>query len=129
MLSVELAHIADVLDAIGTLPSISSIARRHSAIIREAIWNHTRTPSGVFAYETNGYGGQYIMDDANVPSLLSLPYLGFLDKHDETYVKTKKMLFSRANPYYAEGKGFSGIGCVVVFPQRVRTYARVSNSG
>ena len=110
MLSVELTHIADVLDDVGTLANVSSKAREYAATIRDAIWKHTLTSRGTFAYETNGYGGQYIMDDANVPSLLSLPYLGFLARDDETYVQTKAMLLSRANPYYAEGPGFSGIG-------------------
>ncbi|KAH8880258.1 hypothetical protein GQ53DRAFT_755240 [Thozetella sp. PMI_491] len=110
MMSVELANVADVLDAVKLLPNVSHKARSFSKTIRNAIWNHTLTPSGIFAYETNGYGGQYIMDDANVPSLVSLPYIGFLDRSDETYIKTKKALFSRANPYYAEGKQFRGIG-------------------
>jgi uncharacterized protein len=79
-------------------------------VIKKAVWNHTITSGGVFAYETNGYGGQYIMDDANVPSLVSLPYLGFLDRNDQTYRKTKDAMFSRANPYYAVGKNFTGIG-------------------
>ncbi|KAF8138188.1 Six-hairpin glycosidase-like protein [Boletus edulis] len=48
-------------------------------------------------------GSVYMMDDANVPSLLSLHYLGFLDRNDSTYVKTKKMLMSRQNPYYCQG--------------------------
>ncbi len=110
MMSVELANIADMLDAIGTLQSTSLQARSYSDTIKGAIWNHTLTSNGIFAYETNGYGGMYVMDDANVPSLVSLPYLGFLNKSDETYVRTKAALFSRANPYYAEGKNFTGIG-------------------
>jgi meiotically up-regulated gene 157 (Mug157) protein len=110
MMSVELSYLADMLDQIGTLSNVSSLAREYSATIRAAVWNHTLTPSGIFAYETNGYGGQYIMDDANVPSLVSLPYLGFLNRSDCTYRKTKAALFSRANPYYAVGQNFSGIG-------------------
>lgn len=43
-------------------------------------------------------------------SLLSLPYLGFLNKTHPAYVATNKMLMSRANPYYVVGKNFSGIG-------------------
>ncbi|KAF8680217.1 Metal-independent alpha-mannosidase [Rhizoctonia solani] len=103
MLSVELAHLADALDSIGRLKNVSDSAREWSSQIRDAIWNHT-VSDGVFAYETNGLGSQYLMDDANVPSLLSLPYLGFLNKTDPTYVKTKDMILSRRNPYYAKGK-------------------------
>ncbi|KAK8074077.1 hypothetical protein PG994_004976 [Apiospora phragmitis] len=114
MMSVELDHIADMLDSAAsisaTMGDLSKQARAYAATIRDAVWNTTLTLNGVFAYETNGYGGYYVMDDANVPSLVSLPYLGFLGRDDPTYVKTKDLLFSRLNPYYAEGKSFSGIG-------------------
>jgi len=70
------------------------------------------------------------MDDANVPvrkgvplvltdilmqpqSLLSLPYLGFLDRHHPSYLATRKLLLSARNPYYAAGEKFRGIGCVI----------------
>jgi meiotically up-regulated gene 157 (Mug157) protein len=43
-------------------------------------------------------------------SLLSLPYLGFLGKDDETYVATRKLLLSGRNPYFAAGKNISGVG-------------------
>ncbi|KAF9769687.1 hypothetical protein IL306_012860, partial [Fusarium sp. DS 682] len=110
MMSVELDDIADVLDKVGGQKGLSGTLRGYAKTIQQAIWNHTLTSNGIFAYETNGYGGQYIMDDANVPSLVSLPYLGFLKRDDPTYKKTKSTLFSRANPYYAVGKNFSGIG-------------------
>ncbi|KAJ3543095.1 hypothetical protein NM208_g3760 [Fusarium decemcellulare] len=110
MMSVELGNVAGVLEKVGSLKSLSRKLRSHAKTIRQAVMDHTLTANGIFAYETNGYGGQYIMDDANVPSLVSLPYLGFLKRDDATYKKTKKALFSRANPYYAVGETFSGIG-------------------
>ncbi|PCH41442.1 glycoside hydrolase family 125 protein [Wolfiporia cocos MD-104 SS10] len=109
MLVIELNYLADILDATGQSPNVSQLARNYSSIIDQAIWEHTLS-NGIFAYETNGFGGQYIMDDANVPSLLSLPYLGYLDRNDSTYVATRKVLMSRLNPYYVVGKNFSGIG-------------------
>lgn len=110
MMSVELDNVANVLDKAKSQTKLAKTLRSHAETIRQAVWNHTLTSNGIFAYETNGYGGQYIMDDANVPSLVSLPYLGFLDRSDKTYQKTKSLLFSRANPYYAVGKTFRGIG-------------------
>jgi meiotically up-regulated gene 157 (Mug157) protein len=51
------------------------------------------------------------MDDANLPSLLSLPLLGFLDKSDQVYINTRKMVLSRhGNPYFLSGTQFQGIG-------------------
>lgn len=110
MMSVELDNVADVLEEVGAMDNLSSKLRKYAKTIRKAVWDHTITSNGIFAYETNGYGGQYIMDDANVPSLISLPYLGFLNRNDTTYKKTKAALFSRANPYFAVGKSFNGIG-------------------
>lgn len=109
MLSVELGHLASMLDVVQQLKNVSKLAKGYSSTIKKAIWNHT-VVDDIFAYETNGFGGKYVMDDANVPSLLSLPYLGFLDKSDPTYVTTRKLLLSRRNPYYAAGKSFKGIG-------------------
>ncbi|KAN0097721.1 glycoside hydrolase family 125 protein [Tylopilus felleus] len=96
MLSVELANLATILDDADIAPNVSAQAKQWSQSIKEAIYEHA-VIDGVFAYETNG-------------SLLSLPYLGFLDRNDSTYIKTKKMLMSRQNPYYAKGQNFSGIG-------------------
>ena len=112
MMSVELGNMAAVLEELDILPEVSKIAREYSTTIRRAIMDHTITSQGIFAYETNGLGGMYVMDDTNVPSLVSLPYLGFLPRDDPTYVKTKAAIFSRANPYYAKGVGFEGIGWV-----------------
>ncbi|KAI0049554.1 glycoside hydrolase family 125 protein [Auriscalpium vulgare] len=109
MLSVELTHLADMLDKTGQSKNVSAMARRYSATIEKAIWD-TTVVDDIFAYEINGYGGRYVMDDANVPSLLSLPYLGFLEKDHPAYLATRKLLLSRGNPYYSAGKTFGGIG-------------------
>lgn len=50
------------------------------------------------------------MDDANVPSLLSLPYLGFCAKDDPRYLRTRKFCLSAANPYFAQAGTIAGIG-------------------
>ncbi len=65
---------------------------------------------GRFAYEVDGLGNALFMDDANVPSLLSLPYLGCLSNKDATYQKTRDFVLSPANPYYFSGSTASGVG-------------------
>ena len=64
----------------------------------------------VYAYEVDGFGNAVFMDDANVPSLLSLPYLGCVEADDSVYQNTRRMLLSPANPYYYAGTCAQGIG-------------------
>ena len=64
----------------------------------------------IYAYETDGFGNYNLMDDANVPSLLSIPYLGYCDIDDEIYQNTRKFILSESNPYYYEGEVAKGIG-------------------
>ncbi len=64
----------------------------------------------VYAYEVDGLGNKLMMDDANVPSLLSLPYLGYCDKDDELYLNTRAFVLSKSNPYFYEGSAAKGIG-------------------
>jgi len=50
------------------------------------------------------------MDDANIPSLLSLPYLGFLKKDDPLYLRTREFVLSSSNPFFFSGSAGKGIG-------------------
>lgn len=125
MLSVELKHLANVLDSAGVLANVSSQAKEWSERIGKAVWD-TTVENNIFAYETNGFGGRYVMDDANVPSLLSLPYLGFLARDDPTYKATRELLLSGKNPYYAAGRNFSGVGGPHVTPWHPWPMSQVS---
>ncbi|MGV3640592.1 MAG: glycoside hydrolase family 125 protein [Adhaeribacter sp.] len=79
------------------------------ALARHAVVNHPQHGQ-VYAYEVDGFGSYYLMDDANVPSLLSLPYLGAVKATDPVYANTRKFLLSENNPYYFKGKAGAGIG-------------------
>ena len=93
----------------------------NNALLEHAIVNHP-IYGEVFAYEADGFGNHIFMDDANVPSLLALPYLqsphysGDLsvlhpDKRGYTvYQNTRRMLLSENNPFYFKGKAGEGIG-------------------
>ena len=63
----------------------------------------------VYAYEVNGFGSFNLMDDANNPSLLSLPYLESVPADDAVYKNTRALVLSSENPFFFKGK-FEGIG-------------------
>lgn len=64
----------------------------------------------VYAYEINGFGSSLLMDDANVPGLLSLPYLGAVEVGDAVYANTRRLLLSDDNPFFFQGEVAEGIG-------------------
>jgi meiotically up-regulated gene 157 (Mug157) protein len=64
----------------------------------------------IYAYETDGLGRYLLMDDANVPSLLSLPYLGYCGADDEVYRNTRRFILSGDNPYFFGGAAARGVG-------------------
>ncbi|KAG2181980.1 hypothetical protein INT43_006906 [Umbelopsis isabellina] len=114
MMSVELHHLSELLNATNGNQTLSSIASTLSDEIRQAIYDYGVIDHNqygkVLAYEVDGYGGHLVMDDANVPSLLSLPYLGFMDQNDPLYQNTRKLVLSRSNPYYFQGTRGAGVG-------------------
>jgi meiotically up-regulated gene 157 (Mug157) protein len=64
----------------------------------------------IWAYEVDGYGNTLMMDDANAPGLLSLPYLGCCAVGDPLYQRTRAFALSESNPYFFRGKAAEGIG-------------------
>ena len=64
----------------------------------------------IYAYETDGFGNYNLMDDANSPSLLAIPYLGYKPADDPIYQNTRRFILSEDNPYYFVGKAAKGIG-------------------
>lgn len=80
-----------------------------TALHRYAIYNHPKYGK-IYAYEIDGFGNRLLMDDANVPSLLSMPYLGSVDVNDSVYQNTRRFVWSGDNPYFFKGKAAEGIG-------------------
>jgi hypothetical protein len=64
----------------------------------------------IYAYEVDGYGNSYCVDDSNVPSLLAMPYFGAVEATEPIYQATRRMLLSDANPYYSKGRAAEGPG-------------------
>ena len=64
----------------------------------------------IFAYECDGLGNYLLQDDANIPSLLSLPYLGVCSESDSIYLNTRDFILSSKNPYFYSGRVLTGLG-------------------
>ena len=80
-----------------------------AAIADYALVEHP-THGAVYAYEVDGFGNALFMDDANVPSLLALPYLGAATTDDPLYQSTRRLILSDDNPYFFRGTAGEGIG-------------------
>jgi len=115
MLSVELKRTAAMLTSLKKHATVAKTAQNYADAIEKGIMEHAvvkhKVYGDVFAFEVDGYGSHILMDDANLPSLLALPLLGFVPATDPIYINTRKMILSKAgNPYYLTGSDFSGIG-------------------
>jgi uncharacterized protein len=80
-----------------------------AAIRKHGIVKHPKY-GDVYPYEVDGFGNVTFMDDANVPSLLALPYLGCVTRNDVIYSNTRRLVWSEDNPYFFKGKAAEGIG-------------------
>jgi hypothetical protein len=123
MAAVELGHVKRLLKG---LPGQSDRAKRAAKLSEEieaAVWKHgvVEHPQcgKIFAYEVDGFGSWYFMDDANIPSLLGLPYLGFCSNQNEIYRNTRRALLSEHNPFYSIGTAGRGIGGPHVGPGHI----------
>ena len=87
----------------------------------------------IYAFEVDGFGSQFLMDDANVPSLLAMSYLGDVPADDPVYQNTRKFVWSEANPYFHRGPAGEGIGgphiwSEVIWPMSIMMRAFTSDS-
>lgn len=112
--AVVLGYISEISETIFNDIKLKNIADELKYQIEEGINKfgiiHTEEFGDVYAYEVDGLGNFNLMDDANVPSLLSIPYIGYKNIDDKIYQNTRKFILSKNNPYYYEGSVAKGIG-------------------
>lgn len=80
-----------------------------NALKKYATFDHPKYGT-IYAFEVDGFGNKYLMDDSNAPSLLSLAYLGDVDVNDPIYQNTRNFVWSKDNPYFFKGVAGEGIG-------------------
>lgn len=79
------------------------------ALNKYAVYNHPEFGQ-IYAFEVDGYGNHLLMDDANVPSLIAMPYLDGMDVKNPIYQNTRRFVWSDSNPYFFRGIAGEGIG-------------------
>jgi len=134
---ISLRQAATMMDKIAkdktTANALLSLASEvEKALQQYAVINHPQH-GRIYAYEIDGFGSVNLMDDANVPSLLSLPYLGALAASDPIYQNTRKFLLSENNPFFFKGKAAEGIGGPhvgqdMIWPMSITMRALTSNN-
>lgn len=109
-----LRQLADMSQAIHHDAAFAGDCRALAAEVEQATYRdgRMRDADGTehWAYEIDGYGNRLFMDDANAPSLLSLPYLGCCAADDPLYRRTRARVWSADNPYFFKGTAAEGIG-------------------
>lgn len=110
----SLRKIAEILtkvnnDAEGASEYAKLADEVETALKKYAIYNHPKYGK-IYAFEVDGFGNQLLTDDANVPSLLAMAYLGDVDMNDPVYQNTRRFVWSDDNPYFFRGKIGEGIG-------------------
>lgn len=125
-------HVPSNFFAVSTLRKIAIIERTgvmaqeaqaladevETALQTYAVCQHPKYGK-IYAYEVDGFGNQLLIDDANVPSLLSLPYIADVSADDPIYQNTRRFVLSTDNPYYFEGTAGAGIGGPHVGPDYI----------
>ena len=103
--------VAGLLDA----SELFKLARGLADSIQRALIRYTNIKTEKYGlvtpYEINGFGSYNLMDDANAPGLLSLPYLvPDIQKLLPDYRNTRNFILSESNPFFFKGKTGEGIG-------------------
>jgi uncharacterized protein len=111
---VALGYLVEIATQVLSDAELAAEAQRLRAAIDVGIQAYGKVEhpryGTIYAYETDGLGNYNLMDDANVPSLLSLPYLGYCAKDDPVYLNTRAFVLSSDNPYFYRGAVAEGIG-------------------
>lgn len=110
----SLRQLAELAHQPGRDPRLAEDCAVLAGEIEEALARHGRMRDSdgqeIWAYEVDGFGNALFMDDANIPSLLGLPYLGLCSAGDRLYRRTRARAWSPRNPYFFEGSAGEGIG-------------------
>jgi uncharacterized protein len=111
---VSLRQLAELASQVLKDPKLAGEAQALAAEVDAALGRYGKTQQAkygeIWAYEVDGYGNKLMMDDANAPGLLSMPYLGCCSIDDPLYQRTRQFVLSEANQYFFRGAAAEGVG-------------------
>ena len=111
---ISLKQAAEMVNAVFTDQKLASELTALATEVGQALQKHAIVQhpefGKIYAFEVDGFGNHNLMDDANIPSLLALPYLDAVSVSDPIYQNTRKFVLSGSNPYFYKGKAAEGIG-------------------
>jgi len=111
---ISLKQASEMANAISKDAALANELSNLAEEVQTALQKHATTthPSfgKIYAFEVNGFGSYNLMDDANVPSLLAMPYLGGVAASDVVYKNTRNYVWSTENPFFFKGTQAEGIG-------------------
>ena len=130
-----LGYLAQMANEILHDSALANQADALSGEVKKALQQHAvaQTAEGtIWAYEVDGYGSQLLMDDANVPSLLALPYI-HSSPDAALYARTRSFVWSDRNPWFFPASAGEGIGGPhegkdMIWPMAITTFALTSQS-
>ena len=110
----SLRKAAEILDKVNHRPDLARECRVLADEVSDALehyatYNHPKYGT-IYAFEVDGFGNRLLMDDANVPSLLAMAYLGDVSPQNGIYQNTRRFVWSEDNPYFFKGTAAEGIG-------------------
>ncbi len=106
----QLSEISTAIKSDTLAADCLSLAAEVQKAIKEYAIHHHPVFGDIYAYEVDGRGNQLVIDEPNMPNLLSLTYFGAVDNTDPIYLNTRKFVLSDSNPYYYKGKYAAGVG-------------------
>ena len=136
MAVTSLRKAAEILETVNGREDLAAECTALAAEVEEALKEYAVVEhpeyGQIYAYEVDGFGSHFLMDDANVPSLLAMSYLGDVPADDPIYQNTRRFVWSKSNPYFFEGTAGEGIGgphimAEVIWPMSIMMKAFTSD--
>ncbi len=130
--AVALRQLAELADGPAADPALARGARELGGEVEAALQAHGTAVhprhGRIWAYEVDGFGNALFIDDANLPSLLALPYLGACAAEDPLYAATRRFVLSDENPWHFRGTAAAGVGGPHTGPDSIWPIALVAQA-